>query len=280
MRNLRERPLPERGNSTPVVWGRRIFVTQAVGDRRALMCFDRAAGQLLWQHGVTTTVPEPTHQTNPYCSGSPVTDGERVIVSFASDGLYCFDLDGKERWKRTDLGRQIHIWGGAASPVIHGDLCFLNFGPGETTFLLAVDKHTGRTVWQSAEETGYGRPPTADVRTSASSKSAAGADAKVATDVGSWTTPVMMTVEGRAQLLVSWPRRLAAYDPLTGLELWTCSGLNPLAYPSPIFGDEIVVAMAKRMTVHELAVTPHYHPTLAEIWTYPAEELADQIPKL
>src|ERR1700722_256561 len=140
--------LPEPGNSTPVVWGDRIFLTQAVGDRRTLMCFQRADGKLLWQAGVTTAEKEPTHQANPYCSGSPVTDGERVIVSFASDGLFCYDFDGKELWKRTDLGRAIHIWGNASSPVIYGGLCFLNFGPGETNYLLAVDKKTGRTIWK------------------------------------------------------------------------------------------------------------------------------------
>ena len=130
--NVRWRiPLPEAGNSTPVVWGDRIFVTQPVGDRRTLMCFNRADGKLLWQVGVATREKEPTHGTNPFCSASPVTDGERVIVSFASDGLFCYDFSGKELWKRTDLGRQIHIWGGATSPMIHKDLCFLNFGPGE-----------------------------------------------------------------------------------------------------------------------------------------------------
>jgi outer membrane protein assembly factor BamB len=236
-------PLPEPGNSTPIISRGRIFITQAVGDRRTVMCFDRADGKLRWQQGVTSKQKEPTHATNPYCSGSPVTDGERVIASFASDGLFCFDLDGKELWRRSDLGQQIHIWGGAASPVIHGDLCFLNFGPGEGTYLLAVDKRNGRTVWKHDEDTGYGKPPTADVRASASSKSTGGNTAKVATDIGSWSTPVLMNVGGESQLLVGWPRRLAAYDPRTGRELWTCSGLNPLIYPSPIYGDGIIVAM-------------------------------------
>lgn len=229
--------LPERGNSTPVVSGGRVFLTQAVGDRRTLMCFDRKDGKLLWQQGVTAGEKDPTHPTNPYCSASPVTDGERVIVSFASEGMVCYDFSGKELWKRTDLGKQIHIWGNAASPVIHGDLCFLNFGPGETTYLLAVDKKTGKTIWKHDEETGYGKPPTEDVRTA---KGGAGGNA---TFIGSWTTPTIMKVEGKDQVLMSWPRRLAAYDPQTGKELWTCAGLNPLIYTSPIYSGENVVAM-------------------------------------
>jgi outer membrane protein assembly factor BamB len=235
--------LPEPGNSTPIVSRGSVFVTQAAGDRRTVMCFDRNDGKLRWQQGVTTKEKEPTHATNPYCSSSPVTDGERVIASFASDGLICFDFDGKELWRRSDLGKQIHIWGGGASPLIFGDLCVLNFGPGELTYLLALDKRTGRTVWKRDEETGYGKPPSADVRASPSSKSAGSNTAKVATDVGSWSTPVLMNVEGQTQILVSWPRRLAAYDPRSGNELWTCSGLNPLAYPSPIYGDGVIVAM-------------------------------------
>ncbi len=226
--------LPERGNSTPIVWGERVFVTQPVGERRTLMCFDRKDGKLLWQQGVTTAEKEPTHGTNPYCSASPVTDGERVIVSFASDGLFCYDFAGKELWKRTDLGKQIHIWGNAASPVIHGDLCFLNFGPGETTYLLAVDKNTGKTLWKHDEETGYGKPQTADP--------AAGKRGDP-TFIGSWTTPTLIKVEGKEQVLMSWPRRLAAYDPANGKELWTCAGLNPLVYTSPIAEGESVVAM-------------------------------------
>src|SRR5438309_2874005 len=85
--NVRWRvPLPERGNSTPIVWGERIFITQAVEKegRRGVICFDRRDGKLLWQSGVTNAEKEVTHSTNPYCSASPVTDGERVIASFAS----------------------------------------------------------------------------------------------------------------------------------------------------------------------------------------------------
>ena len=205
--------LPEPGNSTPIVWGDRVFVTQAVGDRRTLMCFHRSDGRLLWQKGVATKNKEPTHETNPYCSASPVTDGERVIASFGSDGLYCYDLQGVEQWHRDDLGRLIHIWGNGSSPAIHGDHCFLNFGPGETTYLLAVDKHTGKTVWKHDEETGYGKPRTEDV---------IGGDADKATFIGSWSTPTIMKVDGEDQLLMSWPRRLAAYDPITGTEFWSC----------------------------------------------------------
>lgn len=225
-------PLPERGNSTPIVFGERLFVTQPVGDKRMLMCFSRKNGKLLWEQGVTTREQEPTHPTNPYASPSPVTDGERVIASFASDGLFCYNMDGKELWSRTDLGRQIHIWGAGTSPAIHEDLCYLNFGPGQTTYLLAVEKKTGKTVWKHDEATGYGQKTGPEAEAT-----------RQGTFIGSWSTPVVMKVEGKDQLLLSWPRRLAAYDPASGKELWTCSGLNPLVYTSPIYDNGIVVAM-------------------------------------
>ncbi|NUQ66404.1 MAG: PQQ-like beta-propeller repeat protein [Pirellulales bacterium] len=227
--------LPEPGNSTPIVCKGRVFVTQAVGKQRTLMCFDRGDGSLLWQRGVTAQfADDPTHPTNPYCSASPMTDGQHVIAWFGSDGLHAYDFAGRKLWSR-DLGVQRHIWGYGASPVIHGDLCFLNFGPGERSCLVAVDKETGRTVWQRDEETGYGKPATSDVRGSTQDT--------VATYIGSWSTPVLMAVDGREQLLLSWPRRLAAYDPKSGRELWTCAGLNPLVYTSPIPSGDTIVAM-------------------------------------
>jgi outer membrane protein assembly factor BamB len=217
--------LPERGNSTPIVWDSRVFITQAIEKegRRTVMCFDRSAGKLLWQSGVVYKEREVTHATNPYCSASPVTDGERVIASFASAGLYCYDFHGKELWHR-DLGKQAHIWGNAASPIIYNDLCILNFGPGERTFLIAVDKRTGKTVWQADEPGGnFGE--------------------NSSHWTGSWSTPIVIRVNGRDEMVMNFPNRVAAFDPRTGKELWTCKGLNPLVYTSPLWGDGVVVAM-------------------------------------
>src|SRR6185295_7808345 len=131
--NVRWRvPLPGPGNSSPIVWGDRVFVSQAVEkeNRRTLMCFNRADGKLLWQKGVTYTEEERTQESNPYCAGTPATDGERIYVCFGSPGVYAYDFAGNEVWHR-DLGKLNHIFGTAVSPVLHGDLCIVNFGPGE-----------------------------------------------------------------------------------------------------------------------------------------------------
>jgi outer membrane protein assembly factor BamB len=142
--------LPGRGNSSPIVWGDRVFVSQAVSadNRRTVMCFDRATGRLLWQSGVSYSEREQTQRDNPYCAATPVTDGERVIASFGSAGLYCYDFAGKELWHR-DLGKMNHMFGNAASPMLAGDLCLLNFGPDEKARLVAVNKKTGETVWEA-----------------------------------------------------------------------------------------------------------------------------------
>ncbi|MFN0127170.1 MAG: PQQ-binding-like beta-propeller repeat protein [Verrucomicrobiales bacterium] len=224
--------LPERGNSTPIVWGERVFVTQAVAKerRRELLCFDRATGRLLWQQGATVETDEPTHETNPQGSSSPVTDGERVIAWFGSAGVFCYDFTGKELWRR-DLGRPVHIWGWGSSPALHGNLCYLSFGPGEPSFLVALDKTSGKEVWRVAE-------PNAD-----SGEKKPGQEK--ALWVGSWSTPLVIKAGGREELILTWPKRVVAFEPATGRELWHCEGLNPLVYTSPLYepSKEILVAM-------------------------------------
>jgi outer membrane protein assembly factor BamB len=219
--------LPDRGNSTPVIWGERIFVTQAIEKKnlRTLMCLQRKDGEVLWQREVEYKEKERTHETNPYCSGSPATDGERVVVSYGSAGVYCYDFDGKEMWHR-DLGKFDQIWGNASSPVIWNDLVFLNCGPGERTFLLAMNKKDGKDVWKVEIPGGK-------------DGSKGGNDW-----IGSWSTPVVASVKGRDELIMSWPEELRAYDLKTGDELWTCKGLTKLAYTSPLVTQDVVVAMS------------------------------------
>ena len=93
--------LPEKSHAAPVVWGKRIFLAQqldAKGHNRALWCLDRADGKRLWEQVVPYDPVEPTHNTGFYCAATPVADGERVIVSHGSAGLYCYDFAGKEQW--------------------------------------------------------------------------------------------------------------------------------------------------------------------------------------
>lgn len=218
--------LPEPGNSTPIIWGDRVLLTQAVGDRRTVMCFDRHDGRLLWQQGPTWTEPERSHQTNPMCSSSPITDGERVIAWLGSAGLYAWDLAGKELWQ-VDLGKQDHEWGYGSSPIFAGDLCILNFGPGPRSFLVAVNKHTGHEAWRFAV------PPPA-------TPEGPGAGQNY---LGSWSTPALVKVDGREQLLAALPGAVFALNPSDGHEIWHCNGLNPLAYAQPMLVDNVIVGL-------------------------------------
>jgi len=219
--------LPDRGNSTPVVWGDKLFLTQAIEKegKRMLLCFDKKTGKQLWDAVVIWKEPETTHGTNPYCSASPGTDGERVIVFHASAGVFCYDMNGKEQWKRTDLGPQRHIWGNGTSPVMAGDRVFLNFGPDENTRLICFDKKTGKTVWQHEEP----------IPTEGTGKKGF---------LGSWSDPLLRKVGSRYELIMTYPFRACAFDPMNGKELWTCAGLTPLVYNSPLFADGVVVAMS------------------------------------
>jgi outer membrane protein assembly factor BamB len=219
-------PLPERGNSTPIVWQDRIFLTQAVGPRRTVMCFQRNDGKLLWQEGPTWSESERTHNTNPPCSASAVTDGERVIAWFGSAGLWCWDFAGKELW-HCELGKQDHEWGYGSSPILYSDLCILNFGPGPRSFIVAIDKKSGKEVWR------HDVPAPATMEGPGTQQQY----------VGSWSTPLIVQTGARTELIATMPGALRGLDPKTGKELWHCNGLNPLAYSDPIFVNDIIVGM-------------------------------------
>jgi outer membrane protein assembly factor BamB len=225
-RNIKwKTPLPNKGNSSPIVSKGKVFLTCATerGKQRGLYCYDRRTGELLWSKIVSYAEEDPTHASNPYCGSSPAADGQRVVVWHGSAGLYCYDYDGKELWSR-DLGVFKHIWGYGSSPVFLGDRIILNCGPGERTFVTAIDAADGKSIWQQDEPGGVSGLKPGDAWT------------------GSWTTPVVATLEGRKQILVSLPHHVNAYNPGDGKIIWTCDGLDNLAYTSPVVGDGIVVA--------------------------------------
>ncbi len=237
--------LPSAGNSTPIVWGDRVFITQAndvtmwppkvpknfaggssagghaVAEKRSVMCFARADGKLLWQRDVLYKETEITHPTNPFCSASPVTDGELVVACHGSAGLVCYDFDGKEQW-RYDIGKLEHLWGNASSPILYGNLCIQWCGPGERQFLVALDKRTGKKVWETTEVGGD---------TGITSKKF----------LGSWSTPMIVRVGDQDQLLFAVPHKLKGYDPKTGKELWSSTGPGNYCYSSPLFVDGLAI---------------------------------------
>ena len=273
--------LPSPGNSSPIIWGNRVFVTQALKDenRRTVMCFDRADGKLLWQSGTTYAEKESTQENNPFCAGTPATDGERVYTCFGSAGVFAYDFTGKELWHR-ELGKIEHMFGNAVSPVLYGDLCILNYGPDEKSRLVALSKKTGEIVWEvqppqvDPDENPpmrFGGPGGPGGRGPGGPDGGPGArgpggPAQAGPDGGrppggpggpppagrggrgggggSWSTPIVIKAGGHDELVVNFPNRLAAYNPTTGKQLWLSKGIGGSIHATPAWGDGALVAMS------------------------------------
>lgn len=220
--------LPRPANGSPIVAAGRVFVTSAEdkeGKQRSLYCFDRKDGKQLWVRTVDFGKALPTHETNPYCGTTPVSDGKRVVVWHASAGLHCYDLEGKEIWSR-DLGEFQHMWGYGTSPILYHDHVILHAGPGKEVFVTALDLASGSTLWQTGE------PLDGDGDHNSDGKY-----------MGSWCTPIVTRVNGKDQVIVSLPTRVNAYDPDNGEIIWSCLGLRhdggDLAYSSPVIAGDI-----------------------------------------
>ena len=237
--------LPRPGNGSPIVVGSQVFVTSvedADGKRRSLYAFNADTGEKQWVKTVEFGKKMLTHDTNPYGGTTPVSDGKRIVVWHASAGLYCYDLQGTEIWKR-DLGEFQHMWGYGTSPILHHGKVILNSGPGKRVFLGAYDLATGKTLWETEEPSDGSTPD----------RNAAGQYQ------GSWSTPVVTKIGGKDQIVVMMPTRVVGYDPESGKILWTCDGMRhdrgDLAYSSPVLVDDICfvtggyngVAMAFRL---------------------------------
>lgn len=229
-RNIRWKiPLPGPGNSSPIVVDGHVLLTCAEdqGRKRHLLCCDRTDGSLQWKQTVNFEADDETHKTNPYCGSSPVSDGKLVVVWHGSAGMHCYDLGGNLLWSR-DLGRFDHIWGYGSSPIIYDDLVIQLCGPGERTKLVALDLKTGETVWEKPEP--------------------GGSDSSKGRYVGTWSTPLIVNVNGNDQLLCSMHTRVIACNPRTGEELWHVDGVSSdrgdLVYTSPMISGNIAVVLA------------------------------------
>jgi len=215
--------LEGEGSSSPIVWQDRIFVTAAnrSGERRSLYCFDRDSGDLSWKRAVVDENPEFTSPLTGHAASTPVTDGQRVYAWFGNAGVVCFDFAGNQKWQRK-LGAFDTELGLASSPVIHGDLLYLlcdHDGDRFRTFdsfLVALNKHTGKEQWRS-ERPGLFR---------------------------SWSTPLVRAEQN--ELVVAGEKQLRAYHLADGKELWQVDGLLEWVAPSPVASEQLIIAMCGR----------------------------------
>jgi len=238
--------LPGRGSATPVVWGKQIFVLTATKTERdskpeerpkaddrfqqkttrptqffkfEVHAFDLATGKPVWNKTAAEAVPhEGHHETHSYAGGSPVTDGKRLYASFGSFGIFAYDLEGNQLWKR-DLGRINSRlgWGEAVTPVLDGDSLILNWdqeGAGDSK-ILVLNAATGETKLEIPRE-----------------------------EKTSWNTPLVVMHGGKTQVIVNGTNRVRSYDLADGKVLWSVAGMTTNAIPSPIAANGFAYIMS------------------------------------
>jgi outer membrane protein assembly factor BamB len=181
-----------------------------------VLCVDRATGKIVWQRTAREAAPHMSIQANnTFASASPITDGERLYVSFGSQGIYCYDFDGNLLWER-DLGQMNPRFGEGTGPALHDGKLIINWdheGPG---FITALDAKTGETIWKTER----------DERTT-------------------WATPAILSHNNLTQVIVPAPERTRAYDLATGEVIWECGGqARGNVVPVPVVGHGLVFAMS------------------------------------
>ncbi len=226
--------MPGPGTSSPIVLGKRIFVTSYTGYglepnqgdqanlKRQVLCLDRATGKLIWKKEFAAKLPESRYSggnnaRHGFASATPTTDGKHLYVFFGKSGVFCLDLEGNTVWT-ADVGSGMRGWGSSNSPVLYKNLLIVNASV-ESGRMLALDKATGKEAWS------------------------------VRGTRGSWNTPLLASVPGGSQeLVVSLPRMVLGIDPATGKQLWNCEGIPDRGYvcPSVVAHEGVVFAIGGR----------------------------------
>ncbi|MFO7904572.1 MAG: PQQ-binding-like beta-propeller repeat protein [Planctomycetota bacterium] len=213
----------DRGWSSPVVWDDQIWMTTATPDGHEMfaVCCDLKTGRILHDKKVfEVRDPNEIHSLNSYASPTPVVEAGRVYVHFGTYGTACLDTDAAQvLWSRRDLNCD-HYRGPGSSPVIHGDLLYLHYDGFDVQYVVALDKHTGETVWRTDRSTEFG-----DID----------GDFRKA-----YCTPILIDVAGQSQLFSPGSQAAMAYDPKTGRELWKVRHTGFSSTARPLYGHGLV----------------------------------------
>jgi len=224
------------GHSSPCVFGDRIFVTACDGDELETLCLDRTTGKTLWRRAIPVEVAEKTHRINGLATPTPACDGERVYAYFGSFGLLCYDVDGREVWRR-ELARAKNIFGTASSPMLAGGWLILARDTNEESWVEAIDPATGETRWRT-DRTGF---------------------------PSGWSTPVHWRHGGVDELLVYGAFRLTAYYLRDGSERWSVPGLADEPCITPVIGEELVFVTSYNMRTNpEVIGLPRFEELLEQ----------------
>jgi outer membrane protein assembly factor BamB len=229
-------PIHGKGWSSPVIWGDQIWMTTALenGKERFAVCVDRQSGKIIHDLKLLAEENPPfCIPYNSYASSTPVIEAGRVYIHFGSSLTTCLDTGtGRVVWERRDLPCD-HFRGPGSSPILHGNLLLLTFDGFDRNYLVGLDKANGKTVWKTDRNIKYSTPD---------------GDYHKA-----YSTPSLMEVDGKLQLVSPSAEATIAYDPDTGKELWQIhhGGMN--AACRPIFGHGLVF-LTSGHTAHLLAV--------------------------
>jgi outer membrane protein assembly factor BamB len=218
--------LPGAGNSTPVVWGDRIFLTAADGAKRVVLCASLKDGKELWRAVAAEDAPsEASHAWNGFASPSCATDGKHVWAFFGTPGVFCYTVEGAEVWKKSFGVITNGPWGTGASPFLHGDTVIINCdndtrGKGHApAALVALEKATGKPRWTTARSG----------------------------DRGFSTPRLMKNADGRTDMILNGPGVVIGYDPDTGKERWRMR--RPKADGKEKFGEPVPADDGQRLFV-------------------------------
>lgn len=229
--------IPGRGSASPVIWGDRVFVTSAipagaageaqhaarggqprVAHRFIVMAIDRRTGKTVWEQTAREEAPhEAAHPENgTWASPSPIVDGQHVIASFESRGLYAYDMNGKLVWEK-DLGdkRMRNTFGEGSTPVLHGNTLVVVWDHQGESFIVALDKRTGNELWRQPRK-----------------------------EIDTWATPLVVTVAGKPQAIVPAMNQIISYDLATGDIVWQSAGLTMNPIPSPVTDGSMAFLMS------------------------------------
>lgn len=205
-------PIPGKAWSSPVIWGDRIWLTNAFeeGTQLSVLCVDKNTGKIVLSKQVRFVPgPQYCHPFNSYASPSPVVEEGRVYVTFGSPFTGCLDAKtGKVLWERTDLVCN-HFRGAGSSPILYKDLLILHFDGSDFQYVMAFDKHTGKTVWKTTRSVDYQDldPQTQRPKTDGDYRKA-------------FSTPLIVEAQGKPVLISLGSMCLYGYEPETGKELW------------------------------------------------------------
>jgi len=243
-------PLPGEGHASPIVWEDRVFAVACLPEmrERVLICLDRATGATLWQRSVITSVLETKHDLNSRASSTPATDGRWVYVSFLEvDGstipapnvgtprpvtpgqmvVAAYDFDGHRQWL-VRPGGFVSAHGYCSCPVLFEDLVILNGDHDGDSYVLALNKETGQTVWKVPREH----------------------------QTRSYVTPLIREIDGRVQLVMSGSKCIVSLDPRTGKQHWRIDGPTEQFVASMVFDGKLFFMSAGFPDYHVLAIRP------------------------